>query len=314
MSHVLNIPYPFYDFNINMNFEDYAKKITSLKPAREVFVACLDVLGFSGFACEKSHDDLVAMYQSYVRPNVDYSLAEVAEQVLEDSPWLKEMESSGARNLAPMFDNVTLNCISASDSIILSTSGSELRDFMRLVTTVRNFMARSFFSGFPLRGAITQGMLTLDWDLSSSGVNIIHHQILGSPIVVANNLEKGQNWSGCAIHHSVIDKIGPKIVRLQPVMIAMYDVPMKNKNNESFTISMPVVNWVHGISDNDKAEINTEKISLAFAAHGKKISTGVQSKIDNTIKFFDEMSSHPVYRNEMSYEDWWNFIEKEFST
>ncbi len=289
-----------------MNFEDYIKKITALKPAKEVFVAYLDILGFSDFVKGRSHDDLIAMYQSFVRTNIDYSLAEAAERILENSSWLKEMEETG--NLAPQFDNVTLNCITASDSIILSTSGNEFKDFMRLVVTVRNFMATSLLSGFPLRGAITQGMLTLDWDSPSSGVSIVHHQMLGLPLVEASNLEKQQNWSGCVIHQNVINKIGPKIIRLEPSMIAMYDVPVKNKNNEPIYKSMPVVNWVFII---EKSEIDEEKIRLAFSAHGKEVTASVETKINNTIKFYKKMSSHPVYQNKMSHEDWWSFMEKE---
>jgi hypothetical protein len=81
-------------------------------------------------------------------------------------------------------------------------------------------------------------MLTLDRDMSSSSSSIIHHQMLGLPIVEAVSLEKRQDWSGCAIHTSVIEKIGPKIVWLDPIMVSLYDVPMSKKHNDSGTDSM----------------------------------------------------------------------------
>lgn len=33
--------------------------------------------------------------------------------------------------------------------------------------------------------------------------------------------------------------------------------------------------------------------------------------IDNTVNFFDEMSQHPVYKNEMSDDVWWRLREEE---
>lgn len=297
-----------------MNYAEYVKKLTALKPAREVFVAFLDILGFSRFVRANTHADVIAIYQSFFRPTIDFSLAEVAEQKLGQSLWLKYMEQSENHDdLAPKLDNVLLNCMTISDSIILSTSGCELTDFLTLIATVRNLMARSLYFGFPLRGAIAQGMLTLDGDMPSSGSNVMHHQMLGLSVVEAVSLEKRQDWSGCSIHASVINKIGQKIVRLDPIMMALYDVPMKEKDKfgKVITERMPVVNWVHGIADNDRSTVNGEMIRSAFSAHGKKITDKIEPMINNTMKFFEEMSDHPVYKNEMSHEGWWDCIEKE---
>lgn len=256
-----------------MNYAEYAKKLTSLKPAREVFAAFLDILGFSGFVRANSHADVIATYQSFFRPTIDFSLAEVAEQRIGDSLWLKSIsDSENHDDLAPKLDNVILNCMTISDSIILSTSSSELRDLLTLIATVRNLMARSLYYGFPLRGGIAQGMLTLDSDPLSSTSNVTHHQMLGLSVVEAVSLEKRQNWSGCALHASVANKLGPKIMRLEPTMIAFYEVPIKEKDNkagENLTALMPVVNWAHGFADNDKSKVNAELIKSSFSKHGK---------------------------------------------
>jgi hypothetical protein len=292
-----------------VSYEEYAKRITNLKLSREGFVAFLDILGFSGFVRKNSHDDVIAIYQSFFRPIIDFSLAEVAEQKLGSSKWLKCIEESEDNDLAPKLDNITLNCMTISDSIILSTSGYELTDFITLVATVRNLMARSLYFGFPLRGAIAYGNLTMDGDMYSIDSNIMHHQMLGLPLVEAVGLEKCQNWSGCAIHLSAIDKIGSKIIRLDPMMITLYDVPMKEKNESK---CMPVVNWVQGIADNDRPKINSKIIRSAFSAHGKEAPAKIESMINNTIQFFERMSDHPVYKNEMSNDEWWALIEARY--
>lgn len=300
-----------------MNYAQYAKKLTSPKPAREVFVAFLDILGFSNFVRQNSHEDVVAIYQTFFRPSIDFSLAEVAEQRIDDSLWLKSItDSENYEDLAPKLDNVILNCMTISDSIVLTTSGAELRDLLTLIATVRNFMAKSLYFGFPLRGAIAEGMLTLDCDTYSSTSNVIHHQMLGLSVVEAVSLEKRQNWSGCALHSSVAHKLGPRIMRLEPTMIAFYDVPMKgkvNKAGDNLSALMPVVNWAHGIADNDKPKINAELIKSSFGRHGKKVSSDIEPMINNTVMFFEEMSKHPVYKNEMSNDEWWALVEQELN-
>ncbi|MGM9455019.1 hypothetical protein ACTAZI_16980 [Legionella bozemanae] len=67
---------------------------------------------------------------------------------------------------------------------------------------------------------------------------------------------------------------------------------------------MPVVNWVQGISDNDKPQIDARKIREGFSAHGKSIDSNVEKIISNTIDFFKKMTSHPIYKNEIIPEDY----------
>lgn len=297
-----------------MGFAEYAKKLTGLKPAREVFVAFLDILGFSNFIRENSHAGVITAYQAIFRSLIDFTLAEVAEQISEKSLWLKSMgDPENIDDLEPKLDNVTINCVTMSDSIILSTSGCDFKDFLVLIATVRNLMARTLYFGFPLRGAIAQGMLTLDGDVPSAGSNITHYQMLGLPIVEAANLEKQQNWSGCAIHRSVVDKVGINIARLDPVMVTFYDVPIKEDfDNPSKPLAklMPVVNWVYGIEDKDKSKVDEKSIRAAFAAYGKGMSANVEAMVCNTIKFFEEMSGHPVYKNEIDIKDWYKLSDK----
>lgn len=243
------------------------------------------------------------------------SLSEAAEQIVKDSSWIEQIEKADTYELmAPKLDNVTLRCLTISDSIILSTAGNEFTDFMTLLATVRNLLARALYFGLPLRGAIAHGMLTQDGEITSENPNIIHYQMLGLPIVKAAGLEKSQIWSGCVIDSTAAEKIGPKLMRLDPVLLTLYKVPIKKEDKKI----MPVVNWVQGIADNDRPEIDAKKIRDAFSAHGKDIDSDVEKIISNTIEFFNEMSSHPVYKNEMTPEEYWDCVvevmKSEFAT
>lgn len=293
-----------------MNFAEYTKKLTSLKSPQKVFIAFLDILGFSKFIEVNSHEDVIKIYQSCLRMPLDFSLAEAAEQALQDSLWLKDvLDVKNPDASAPKLDNVQLNCISISDSIILSTTDCKMRDFIILIATVRNFLAKSLWFGFPLRGAISYGTLTMD--NSSLDSNIIHHQMLGLPIVDAVNIEKIQNWSGCVIHKSVRDKIGPGLIRLDPLMLTLYDVPFKKSGKDDLISTELVVNWPYGLSDDVKFNMNSNLIRSKFSMHGKKINDSIEQKIANTIKFFEQMSEHPVYRDEMTNDEWWWYVERE---
>lgn len=290
-----------------MNFIEYSKELKGIKPAQEVFVAFLDILGFSGFVRNNTHDNLIAIYQSFFRPIIDMSLTEAAEQITKNSSWIEQIQNADSQEpIAPKLDKVTISCLTISDSIILSTRGNEFRDFLILLATVRNLMARTLYFGFPLRGAITHGMLTLDSKITPEQPNIIHHQMLGLPIVEAASLEKCQLWSGCTIDASAAEKIGPKLMRLDPILLTLYEVPIKNKNKKI----MPVVNWVQGISDNDKPLIDARKIRDGFSAHRKDIDSDVEIIISNTVNFFKEMTSHPLYKNEIAVEDYWDCIDE----
>ncbi|QMT61828.1 hypothetical protein [Legionella sp. PC997] len=220
----------------------YAHQLKNINQPQEVFLAFLDILGFSEFVKNNDHQKVIEIYQCVIRPMIDLSITEAAEQLVVNSSWIKQVNTSDVNdNLTPKFDNVVLHCTAISDSILLSTPDNTFKSLIILLATVRNLMAKLIYLGFPLRGAITSGLVTLDNRfLSSSNVN--HHLIIGKAIAEAVELEKRQVWSGCAIHSSVINIIGRNIIRFDPVLITLYDVPMRNNTYEL----MPVVNWLQG--------------------------------------------------------------------
>ncbi|MDP3561373.1 MAG: hypothetical protein Q8R83_04255 [Legionellaceae bacterium] len=270
-----------------MSYEAYAKQITQIKPAAPVFVAFLDILGFSDFVKNNSHAEVVKIYQAVFRSIIDMTLTETAEQLLPESQWLKDITNPNNHDLSPKLDNVSINVLSISDSIILSTTDDEFKNLIKLIATVRNIMARTLYFGFPLRGAITHGMLTLDSQESFGQSKIIHHQMFGLPIVEAAELEKIQHWSGCVIHENVALHIGYKLRGLDYTMLVPYEIPLKDKTPEL----MLAVNWVYTFLESDQKDINSQRIKDSFASH-RKTTNNATVLIDNTIKFFEAMKHY----------------------
>ncbi|BCA93817.1 hypothetical protein TUM19329_01780 [Legionella antarctica] len=263
---------------------NYAQQLKNINPPQEKFIAFLDILGFSEFIKNNEHRTAIEKYQCMIRPMIDLSLTETAEQITKDSSWIEEVsKSDNYDNLEPKFDNVILQCGAMSDSVLLSTPDNTLRSLIILLATVRNLMAKLFFLGFPLRGAITSGWVTID-NQTPSSPNLNHHLAIGKPIVEAVDLEKKQKWSGCALHLSVTDCIGPAIVKLDPTLITLYEVPLKDGVK-----LMPVVNWLNGISDDEKNKFNDNSIASKFEMHNKKITEKEQDIIKNTISFFNHV-------------------------
>lgn len=66
------------------------------------------------------------------------SLTEATEQITRNSSWIEQIINADTQELlAPKLDNVTLNCLTISDSIILSTSSNVFTNFLTLLATVR---------------------------------------------------------------------------------------------------------------------------------------------------------------------------------
>ena len=278
-----------------MNYAAYAKQITQLNPPNNVYIAFLDILGFSNFVRQNTHSDVIKIYQSVFRCTIDMTLAETAEQVVPDSQWLKDIIDPNNYDMSPKLDNVSINVLSISDSIILATTDDKFTSFIKLVATVRNIMARTLYLGFPLRGAITHGMLTLDSQQASNQSKIIHHQMFGLPIVEAVELEKEQIWSGCAIHENVTQHIGHKLMGLDYTMLVPYEIPLKNKKLEPLL----AVNWAYTFFESDLKDISSQRIRDSFSSHGKNTSN-INSLIDNTIDFFEAMKHYiPIAQQEV---------------
>ena len=279
-----------------MGIDSYIKKLEESEKAEKVFVAFLDVLGFSSFILNNSHEEMMKRYR-IIRYLVEVSLTEVAELGVENSPWIKALKKSKDYfDIEPMFDNVKLHSTLIPDFLVVTTQDDTLASLMTLIATIRNIMGKLLYFGFPLRGAISHGLTTINWNVEGKNKNIIHHQMIGASVVKVVAYEKKQNWSGCVLDRSVTDHIGPKVVRMCPDYLVLYDVPMKEYTKTGIvhsTENLYTVSWQFGLSDDAKQKMSQELLISAFAEHGKKVGDSVKEMIDHTHKYYESVLNHP---------------------
>ena len=88
------------------------------------YVAFLDILGFSKLIENNSHEDLKLLYEEI---------------------FLDEIINTSARQTSDNFPqaNLDIQVNSFSDSVIICTPGNTMRDFIVLVSFIRNLVGRS---------------------------------------------------------------------------------------------------------------------------------------------------------------------------
>jgi hypothetical protein len=179
-----------------------------------------------------------------------------------------------------------------SDSIIIWTDSDEPTEFMNLVVAMRFLLALTFVQGVPLRGAITWGELDLVSD--RAGRSIKTESVVGKALVDAYEAESVQEWSGGLVTEEAVRRysmlVAPGTVQGTPgqkptidVMnglgwLVPFDIPTKHGAVRGEAVGWPTVL-------NEK--VNRGAIRDSFGDHGKSINSGVEVKIQNTIRFVD---------------------------
>lgn len=161
------------------------------------------------------------------------------------------------------------------------------------------------YFGFPLRGTISHGLVTNDCHVEESNQNIMHHQIIGAPIINAVSFEKVQKWSGCMLDNSVLEHVEKTLAPMCPNHLILYNVPTKENEltNGLSTKKAFAVSWPYGCTDDVKFNLTRERIREAFADHGKKVDEKVEEMVGNTYQFYLDVLDHP------SAEDFAKIIE-----
>jgi hypothetical protein len=170
----------------------------SMTPA-EYVIAFLDVLGFRARVRTTSLPVLITEY----------------ERLLGDIAWSKRVPI--VRLQAGVVDQWVTRVVVASDSILLwSDVRPEAIDM--LLTSASRVLGRAAEMGWPLRGTITAGACVMH---EQNGV------FIGEALVRAVELEKGQNWLGCAVDDRALDHAAAGRTVRTHVDVVWHDVPTK---------------------------------------------------------------------------------------
>ena len=133
--------------------------------------------------------------------------------------------------------------------------------------------------GIPIRGGLSYGPVTVGTQRGTT--------VVGKGLTNAYNIESRQNWAGGVIDRKCFD-IVPKenqdlvnhlVNNKDNPIITEYNVPMRDGTfSKELVFDWTIYNLI-------KSE---EDIKNSFLKHNKEVNSSVQTKIHNTIEFYNK--------------------------
>jgi hypothetical protein len=153
-------------------------KKTTWKEDNNRFVCFLDIMGFKNLIDTKSHSEVKEMMEE---------VSKIRRYILEQNEVFKKEE-----RLA-LYKDSEIQLVSFSDSIILFTNEDKPADFLLLTYAARKILFDAGKFGIPIKGAISHGLITADFENSI---------FIGRPIVDAYLLEEELFYYGLVLDHN----------------------------------------------------------------------------------------------------------------
>ena len=184
-----------------------------------------------------------------------------------------------------------------SDTVVLAMPFPQSEPFnVRFVKVgmylelAKDLMSHYMGTGLPARGAISFGEFYLHENPTL---------FAGRPLIEAQSWAENQEWSGCVFTPSGESIVNQTAARLPPDLRAVlmsetvrYTVACSNNRESRSPRSMMCLNWPNSIAGLMKDMDIPTFVKRQFSRHNKNTSsTGVQAKIDNTIKFMSHCES-----------------------
>lgn len=253
--------------------------ITQTTEKNPVFLAYLDILGFSKYILNNSHDSAVGTFD-LIHRGVELALAIPVQTDRKEATIIRNEPNKHGQIV---IKNVKIRSIVISDTIVFWTEDSSIQAFYDLLETVKQFMRNTFINGFPVRGAISHGEMTCKGGRNNENPTLLQYKFIGKAFVRAAELEKKQLWAGCVVDPNLF-KDNPKLEEWlyffeQRGFLTSYIVPKKDGDEK-----MSVIKW---IEEDDDIDINL--IPDSFFQHKKVMDEGDRVKIKNTIQFISDM-------------------------
>lgn len=231
------------------------------------FVAFFDVLGFKNLVEKNSHEDLIDIYEFGLYKSLDIS---------------EEYTNLIFKYITPEneLDTLKVKIYVISDSVIFIQEDMSERGLLYIISYCRMLIGSALADGIPIRGGLSFGPVTID---NRRGTTVV-----GLGLTKAYNLESKQQWAGGIIDKECFEIVTKKtsgfldglINNKKNPIIAKYNVPLKDGTfNEELVFDWTIYNLIK----------NEDFIKQAFSKHNKEIIPEVESKIENTITFFNEM-------------------------
>ena len=150
---------------------------TEWKADNNRFVCFLDIMGFKNMIDTKPHEDVKKMMEE---------VSKLRQYIITQNKAIKKEQ------IFSIYKDSEIQLVSFSDSIILFTNEDKPADFLLLTYATRKILFEAARLGIPMKGAISHGYITADFENSI---------FLGKPIVNAYLLQEELFYYGVILDH-----------------------------------------------------------------------------------------------------------------
>ena len=243
----------------------------------EKFLAYFDILGFQEFIGNNTDQHIDLYMKNLFRES---ETAASGRNYIDGKPgiWL------------PDFSKSRIHCLHVSDTIIFWSDDITTESFKKIIECSSYFLHQIIQTRtFAVRGCIVAGNINFKPFQIKNEVGIVFYNssLYGKPIIDAYKKAESQDWAGCYIDKSAIEKVEKDVIKrfIYENKVAYYQVPLKDG---IFTYECTIRIFPHSIN-NVHFENLAKGIEEVFNIHmkGNKIEESVKKKMTNTIKFLN---------------------------
>jgi hypothetical protein len=221
----------------------------------ERYVAFLDIMGFRDKVFREPHEDVL----SFMGKMGGYIKA------IEIHAARKIKEHSGVTR--PVF---------FSDSILLVTNDNSKESLNSILMSCGFLVWNCMQMGIPVKGAISHGMQTADFDIS------LH---LGKPLIDAYLLQNEVFFYGVIFHHTVETKLAEVLTRPGRKECVFYDTPYKKAGKiKHYVVDWTIADEFEGMADKPKSLDIVNRLYSTVSGEPRKY-------VDNTVEFIRAMNA-----------------------
>lgn len=222
-----------------------------MKETDRRFIGFFDILGFKEWVAHDEHSHILDKLTK---------LTFFMENIKEEGNLILEKKKS------TILKSI-INPVVFSDTFLFISNDDSNDSFEDILITTIAFIQFCFEEGVPIKGCISAGELTADFEKSI---------FFGQPLINAYLLEEELELYGCLIDHHFEHYLNKyeKDINMQGLIVDNYKTPLKNGK-----INHKLVNWAYAYKT-DKEDIIDVIKKFYFKVSGKP-----RRYIDNTIDF-----------------------------
>lgn len=211
------------------------------------YIAFLDIMGFSDYVYRNPHAAVVkrmSIFQKIISTN-GTELKEIAKLISNKDEAIKT--------------------VSFSDSVLIISSDESTASLESILFCSQMILVASFLNKIPIKGAISYGDMTADFDNSL---------FVGKALIDAYNLGEQLNMYGIVLDNKIERKINNYKFDLSSYCVQSA-IPMK-----SGLITHQAINWVNWMKSREKKDPK-----LTLESFFELVSGAPRKYIDNTLDF-----------------------------